>query len=83
MAALLDSEEVGQQAVGHLDHLDDAGGDLGDTNAVGFTAGQKDLDRFGGCCSCGFCLRHQATNIDLAGDGGGDQAAMKNLRKPG
>ena len=39
---------VGGGAASHLDHLHDAGGDLGDANAVGFTAGQKDLDRLGG-----------------------------------
>lgn len=48
LAALLHRQEVGQQAAGHLDHLHDAGGDLADTDAVGFTAGQDDLDRLGG-----------------------------------
>lgn len=48
LAALLHRQEVGQQAAGHLDHLHDAGGDLGDTDAVGFAAGQDDLDCFGG-----------------------------------
>jgi hypothetical protein len=35
-----------------------------------------------GCSSCGISVGHQAAHIDLAGDGGGDQAAMKNLRNP-
>lgn len=48
LAALLHRYEIGQQAAGHLDHLHDAGGDLSDADAVGFAAGQKDLDRFGG-----------------------------------
>ena len=48
LAALLHRQELGQQAAGHLDHLDDAGGDLGDANAVGVAAGQENLDCFGG-----------------------------------
>ena len=39
---------VGGGAASHLDRLHDAGGDLGDANAVGLTAGQDDLDRLGG-----------------------------------
>jgi hypothetical protein len=48
LTALLHRQEISQQAAGHLDHLDDAGGDLGDANAVGVAAGQEDLDCFGG-----------------------------------
>jgi len=48
LAALLHRQEVGQQDPGYFDHLHDAGGDLGDANAVGFAAGQKNLDRLGG-----------------------------------
>jgi hypothetical protein len=53
LAALLHGQEIGQQAAGHLDHLHDAGGDLGDADAVGLAAGQEDLDRLG-------CLAHAA-----------------------
>ena len=48
LAALLHGQEVGQQAAWHLDHLHDAGGDLGDADAVRLAAGQEDLDRLGG-----------------------------------
>ncbi len=53
LAALFHGQEVDQQAAGHLDHLHDAGGDLGDADAVGLAAGQEDLDRLG-------CLAHAA-----------------------
>jgi len=43
----------------HLDHLHNADGDFGDADAVGFAAGQGDLDRLRGCCSYGLNLRHQ------------------------
>ena len=80
LADLLNRQELSQQAPGHLDHLHDAGGDLGDANAVGLAAGQEDLDRLG-CCSCGAGLRHQAPHIDLAGDGGGDQGGAAFLEE--
>lgn len=48
LAAMLHRQEIDQQAAGHLDHLDDVGGDLGNANAVGIAAGQEDLDCFGG-----------------------------------
>ena len=54
LADLLNRQELCQQAPGHLDHLHDAGGDLSDADAVGFAAGQKDLDRLG-------CAAHAAT----------------------
>ena len=57
LAALLHCQEIGQQTAGHLDHLHDAGGDLGDADAVGLAAGEEVLDALGGCCSCGGCLR--------------------------
>jgi hypothetical protein len=53
LAALLHGQEVGQQTTGHFDHLHDAGGDLGDADAVGLAAGQEDLDGLG-------CLAHAA-----------------------
>jgi len=54
LAALLHGQEIGQQTAGHFDHLHDAGGDLGDADAVGFAAGQEDLNRLG-------CLAHAAS----------------------
>ncbi len=48
LAALVHGEEVGQQAAGYFDHLDNPGGHLGNANAVRLAARQKDLDCLGG-----------------------------------